>query len=153
MSEVDDSECGLNELLFLLVATVNFSLPSFFPKTYTLPPVTSFTLAPVTSSTLSLQLLPEELHGYSPSYFPKNYTVTLHEYYELMKEYADDSDDDVSDDSGIEKAPKETLPAPSLPAEDFMEFLKQGRQEFLEEAQPEDDEDEGGKRLVMSRGE
>ena len=33
-------------------------------------------------------------------YFPKNYTVTLHEYYELMKEYADDSDDGMSDDSG-----------------------------------------------------
>ncbi len=68
-------------------------------------------------------------------YFPKNYTVTLHEYYELMKEYADDSDDASSEDSGIEKPPKEKLPPPSQPAANFLEFMKK-------EKEGENDEDD-----------
>ena len=37
-------------------------------------------------------------------------------------------------DSGVEKPPKESLPAPSQPTEEFIEFLKEGRQDFLDEA-------------------
>ncbi|CAD7972891.1 unnamed protein product [Amoebophrya sp. A120] len=73
-------------------------------------------------------------------YFPKNYTVTLHEYYELMKEYADGSDDGASDDSGVLKPEPERLPAPSQPVDNFTEFMRREKGEVEDDEEDTDEE-------------